>query len=140
MLARTAVLVVNTGVCTAVAAVLVIILLIAWPDLEIFTVPYAVICPLYCNTILANLNSRNYLRTQDTTVSMQLARISVGRLHVRSNDENTKDIHQLSILVQTTTELNFDNRDPFNAPVNGDKNDENVLEVTKDVSGSPVGV
>jgi hypothetical protein len=58
----------NSGVWTALVALSVVITLTAipLPDL-IFPAVYTMLCPLYCNTVLANLNSRKFLKRGRTS-------------------------------------------------------------------------
>ncbi|KAJ6498103.1 hypothetical protein C8R47DRAFT_1112826 [Mycena vitilis] len=65
MLARLSVLVVNTGVWTALVALFIIITMVAWPTVQIYVSLYFILCPLYCNTLLANLNARQFIRGRD---------------------------------------------------------------------------
>ncbi|KAK7042609.1 hypothetical protein R3P38DRAFT_2891405 [Favolaschia claudopus] len=65
MLSRLSVLVVNTGLWTALVALFVIITMVVWPTVQIYVSLYFVLCPLYCNTLLANLNAREYVRGDD---------------------------------------------------------------------------
>ncbi|KAH7921935.1 hypothetical protein BV22DRAFT_691933 [Leucogyrophana mollusca] len=74
MLLRLMIISVNTGLWTALLGVLVIILLVALPTSNR---AYIAVCfplsTLYCNTMLANLNARSYVRNVD---SMPLEHIS----------------------------------------------------------------
>ncbi|KIJ31889.1 hypothetical protein M422DRAFT_266387 [Sphaerobolus stellatus SS14] len=101
-----AVIVINTGLSTAVAAMLVIVTLLIWPHLEIFTIPYAAICPLYCNTILANLNSRAYMRPKTSSSFIMPPPTSVMEMNRRDRftTESNGVVYPLSIFVETTTE------------------------------------
>ncbi|KAF9224910.1 hypothetical protein BS17DRAFT_779258 [Gyrodon lividus] len=57
---------INTGLWTAVLALLSIILLVSLPATEIvYAGVYYPLCTLYCNTFLANLNVRSYIRGED---------------------------------------------------------------------------
>jgi len=65
MLARLSVLVINTGLWPALVALFVIITMVVWPTIQIYVSLYFVLCPLYCNTLLANLNAREFVRGKD---------------------------------------------------------------------------
>ncbi|KAJ6498095.1 hypothetical protein C8R47DRAFT_1317885 [Mycena vitilis] len=65
MLARLSVVVVNTGVWTALVALFIIVTMVVWPTIQIYVSLYFVLCPLYCNTLLANLNARQFIRGRD---------------------------------------------------------------------------
>ncbi|KAF8553199.1 hypothetical protein OG21DRAFT_1510489 [Imleria badia] len=57
------VLTVNTGIWTALFAVFTFISMLAFKNTLIYAALYFPLCPLYCNTVLANLNAREYLLT-----------------------------------------------------------------------------
>ncbi|KAI0371486.1 hypothetical protein BV20DRAFT_1120534 [Pilatotrama ljubarskyi] len=57
---------INTGVWTALCALFIIITMAAYPNIQVYLSLYFVICPLYCNTLLANLNARGYIRGDDS--------------------------------------------------------------------------
>ncbi|KAF5387242.1 hypothetical protein D9757_006879 [Collybiopsis confluens] len=65
ILDRIIVLTVNTGVWTAIVSVLTIALLTGLPSNPSYTAVTFLICPLYGNTLLANLNSRSYIAGKD---------------------------------------------------------------------------
>lgn len=41
--------------------------MVAWPQIQIYVSLYFILCPLYCNTLLANLNARAYIRGESFT-------------------------------------------------------------------------
>lgn len=57
---------VNTGSWTALFALLSIIFMHIYPMKMISTVFAIPLCPIYCNTVLANLNARQYIRNTTT--------------------------------------------------------------------------
>ncbi|KAN0088272.1 hypothetical protein V8E55_005329 [Tylopilus felleus] len=57
---------VNTGIWTTLFALLSVILLHVFPSNLLPTVFIIPLCPLYCNTLLANLNVRAYVRGEPT--------------------------------------------------------------------------
>jgi len=63
LIGRLAIFSLNSGFWTALVALTVVITLAAvpLPDL-IFPAVYTMLCPIYCNTVLANLNSRKFLK------------------------------------------------------------------------------
>ncbi|KAF8119480.1 hypothetical protein EV363DRAFT_1508025 [Boletus edulis] len=61
------VFVVNTGTWTALFSLLTIILLHLFPSNLIYTAFVIPQCPIYCNTLLANLNARAYVGRGGTT-------------------------------------------------------------------------
>ncbi|KAI0686665.1 hypothetical protein C8T65DRAFT_677034 [Cerioporus squamosus] len=67
LLYRLTVFVINTGMWTALCALFTIITLAAYPNVQIYVSLNFVVCPLYCNTLLANLNARGYLRGDNST-------------------------------------------------------------------------
>jgi len=62
MLLRLIFISVNTGLSSALFAFLSVILLVVYPTDLIFTALYYPLCTVYCNTILASLNVRSYVR------------------------------------------------------------------------------
>ncbi|KAF9238081.1 hypothetical protein BU15DRAFT_62728 [Melanogaster broomeanus] len=65
----------NTGLWTAILALLSIILLVSLPSTEVvYTGVYYPLGSLYCNTLLANLNVRPYLRGGEQVYSFRIAR------------------------------------------------------------------
>jgi len=65
LLLRLSVVIINTGLWTALVALFIILTLVIWPQIQIYVSLYFIVCPLYCNTLLANLNSREYVRGND---------------------------------------------------------------------------
>ncbi|KAF7309946.1 hypothetical protein MIND_00367200 [Mycena indigotica] len=63
---RVTIFAINTGLWTSLCALFVIITMVAFPLKEAWIGLYLMICPLYCNTVLANLNGRNYIRGTST--------------------------------------------------------------------------
>jgi len=54
---------INSGLWSAIVALGVVITLVALPSPSLtFGAVYTCLSPIYCNTVLANLNSRNYIR------------------------------------------------------------------------------
>lgn len=37
----------------------------AYPQVQIYVSLYFILCPLYCNALIANLNARAYIRGED---------------------------------------------------------------------------
>jgi len=74
MAQRFTVVVVNTGFLTTVATLLTIVLLKVKPNTLIYAFFNFLISPLYCNSVMANLNSRDYIRGPPaaTTSAMEL--------------------------------------------------------------------
>ncbi|KAN0086247.1 hypothetical protein V8E55_007381 [Tylopilus felleus] len=62
LLQRLLVLTINTGIWTALFAVFCFVAMIASEGTLIYAAIYFPLCPLYCNTVLANLNARDFLR------------------------------------------------------------------------------
>ncbi|KAG6373697.1 hypothetical protein JVT61DRAFT_6371 [Boletus reticuloceps] len=55
----------STGVWTALFAIFTVITMLAFPDTQIYVGLYFPLCPLYCNTVLVNLNARQILAKLD---------------------------------------------------------------------------
>lgn len=51
----------------------------AYPNIQTYVALYLVVCPLYCNTLLANLNGRSFIRGDDFTEPISLGP-SQGRI------------------------------------------------------------
>jgi len=67
---------INTGLITTVAYILAIILLAALPSTNLaYVFPDYIVVPLYCNSVLANLNSRKYIRGDNVIVDTKLETI-----------------------------------------------------------------
>ncbi|KIJ64706.1 hypothetical protein HYDPIDRAFT_111276 [Hydnomerulius pinastri MD-312] len=62
MLLRLIVVSVNTGLWTAVFGLLTVVLLVTLPKDLVYLGVFLPLCTLYCNTVLANLNVREYVR------------------------------------------------------------------------------
>ncbi|KAF8128631.1 hypothetical protein EV363DRAFT_1451620 [Boletus edulis] len=74
MLRRLIFISVNTGLSSALFAFLSVLLLVIYPTDLIFTALYYPLCTVYCNTLLANLNARSFVR--GGTETRQLNRLS----------------------------------------------------------------
>ncbi|KAH0830189.1 hypothetical protein J3R83DRAFT_1544 [Lanmaoa asiatica] len=61
---------INSGIWTAIFALLTIILLRAFPSELIYVVFDFPLCSIYCNTLLANLNARSYIKNQASTLNV----------------------------------------------------------------------
>jgi len=62
MMQRLAVFSINSGLWTAVFALLAVAMFVAFPTDLIYVVFDFPLCPVYCNTLLANLNVRSHVR------------------------------------------------------------------------------
>jgi len=79
---RLIVLTINTGLATATATFLTIVLLAASPNTLIYAFFNYLISPLYCNSVLANLNSRQFLRAAEPQGStLEFSRTPIGGSH-----------------------------------------------------------
>jgi len=67
ILQRLMVFVVNAGIWTATFAILSLVLLHLYPTNLLYSVFAFPLCSVYCNTLLANLNARAYIRGETTT-------------------------------------------------------------------------
>ncbi|KAH0836835.1 hypothetical protein J3R83DRAFT_8619 [Lanmaoa asiatica] len=72
ILQRLAVFAVNTGIWTALFALLTLILLYVSPSNLLYALFGIPICPIYCNTLLANLNAREYIRGEATDTQLSV--------------------------------------------------------------------
>lgn len=52
--------------------------MVGWPEIQAYVSLYFVLCPVYCNTVLANLNARSFIKgddyaTPDPSTSLNMA-------------------------------------------------------------------
>jgi len=79
---RLIILTINTGFATATATFLTIVLLAASPNTLIYVFFNYLISPLYCNSVLANLNSRAFVRgSEPQGSSFEFSKTLVGPAH-----------------------------------------------------------
>jgi hypothetical protein len=71
ILQRLTVFAVNAGIWTATFAVLSLILLRLYPSQVLYAVFGFPLCSVYCNTLLANLNARTYIRGDTTAYNTE---------------------------------------------------------------------
>ncbi|KAF8841082.1 hypothetical protein BDN67DRAFT_1047481 [Paxillus ammoniavirescens] len=64
------ILTINTGVWTALFAIFTFVTIIAFKDTLIYAALYFPLCPLYCNTVLANLNARELLKNRSVAAEV----------------------------------------------------------------------
>jgi hypothetical protein len=67
VLQRLTVFAINTGIWTAIFALSTVIFLHLYPSNLLYVVFAIPLCSVYCNTLLANLNARGYIRGEMTT-------------------------------------------------------------------------
>jgi len=81
VLQRLTVFAVNTGIWTATFALLSVILMDLYPSQIFYAIFGFPLCSVYCNTLLANLNARTYIRGETTThhTDVELFTISTSR-------------------------------------------------------------
>ncbi|KAJ7239569.1 hypothetical protein B0H12DRAFT_1135948 [Mycena haematopus] len=72
MVHRLTIFAINTGLWTSLCALFVVITMVAYPNNFAWVGLYLMICPLYCNTVFANLNGRSYIRGSSTVASFSL--------------------------------------------------------------------
>ncbi|KAF9058451.1 hypothetical protein BDP27DRAFT_580796 [Rhodocollybia butyracea] len=75
---------VNSGLWTAIVAIIALIASLKFANLLNYAAIYVMLAPLYCNTVLANLNVRDYVRSQGepSTGMIVLSKLSArGRMH-----------------------------------------------------------
>ncbi|KAG6380016.1 hypothetical protein JVT61DRAFT_8093 [Boletus reticuloceps] len=93
----------STGVWTALFAIFTVITMLAFPDTQIYVGLYFPLCPLYCNTVLVNLNARQILAKLDRRPiigSITFCRDTESTVHtVASGQSNILDHerHELSL-------------------------------------------
>ncbi|KIJ64817.1 hypothetical protein HYDPIDRAFT_111423 [Hydnomerulius pinastri MD-312] len=79
MILRLMVISVNTGLWTALFALVAVILLVVSPTNPLYAGVYTPLGTLYCNTLLANLNVRSYVRSADNSEVYQHASLPAFR-------------------------------------------------------------
>ncbi|KAJ7665706.1 hypothetical protein B0H17DRAFT_1210827 [Mycena rosella] len=101
MVSRLIVYSVNTGLWTALLAVFCAMTMIAYPETFVFIGLYMPISALYCNTLLANLNIRQYVRgtghdviSLGPTIATTLEFSSEVRNHTKFCTYGTDEIDQ----------------------------------------------
>ncbi|KAK0481427.1 hypothetical protein IW261DRAFT_1073118 [Armillaria novae-zelandiae] len=62
VLHRLSIVIVNTGLWTSVVTLLTLVGLVVWEAQDVYAALSFITCPLYCNTVLANLNTRDYVK------------------------------------------------------------------------------
>ncbi|PBK76500.1 hypothetical protein ARMSODRAFT_228287 [Armillaria solidipes] len=62
ILHRLSIVIVNTGLWTSVVILTTLVGLVVWEAQDVYAALSFITCPLYCNTLLANLNTRDYIQ------------------------------------------------------------------------------
>ncbi|KAH7924645.1 hypothetical protein BV22DRAFT_493211 [Leucogyrophana mollusca] len=95
ILQKLMILSINTGIWTALFAIFTLITILAYKDNLIYVALYFPLCPLYCNTVLANLNARKLIRAQPNSSqdndTFNLTSIYI-RLHASRGQSETMTI------------------------------------------------
>ncbi|KAN0088241.1 hypothetical protein V8E55_005298 [Tylopilus felleus] len=105
MLQLLAIFAVNTGIWTATFALLIIILLHLFPDKAYYSIFVIPLGSVYCNTLLANLNVRTYLKGAGSTFTVDISLSSArSTLRVLDRAEDNRQTKVLSSGVWKTTE------------------------------------
>lgn len=89
-LQRLTVFAVNTGIWSATFALLTMILLHVFPLNLLYCVSGIPLCSVYCNTLLANLNAREYIRGSSTTHYVDADLFSSSSLPVSKSTKDDK--------------------------------------------------
>lgn len=110
MIDKLIVFTVNTGLVTSVCAVIAIIMYYAFPNTLIYVAVYINVGRLYCNSLFATLNARNYIRGNgDSGVTYSLDRIhnagtNVSNLNVFNGSNRAHDPTGISVQIETFKE------------------------------------
>jgi len=64
------ILTINTGVWTALFAIFTFVTILAYKNTLIYAALYFPLCPIYCNTVLANLNARELLKNRSVAAEV----------------------------------------------------------------------
>ncbi|KAF8882543.1 hypothetical protein BD779DRAFT_1802265 [Infundibulicybe gibba] len=67
---------INTGIWTALVAIATITTVVVYPNNFIYVGFYFLLSPIYCNSLLANLNARSYLRGTGESMVIHLTGIA----------------------------------------------------------------
>ncbi|KAF9017601.1 hypothetical protein BDZ89DRAFT_1022050 [Hymenopellis radicata] len=70
ILQRLSIAVINSGLWTALTSLFIIIMMVVYPAQQIYVSLYFIVGPLYCNSLLANLNARNFIRGKHFTTNV----------------------------------------------------------------------
>jgi len=112
ILQRLTIFAVNTGIWTAMFAVLAVILLHVFPSNLLYVVFGIPLSSLYCNTLLANLNARAYIRGETTTHNPDTDLVIMGlpgsgeiKAEDQSKETETKPISSTRLKIGKTTEV-----------------------------------
>ncbi|SJL15707.1 uncharacterized protein ARMOST_19211 [Armillaria ostoyae] len=62
ILHRLSIVIVNTGLWTSAIVLIALVGLVVWEVQDVYAAFSFIACPLYCNTLLANLNTRGYIQ------------------------------------------------------------------------------
>jgi len=90
---RMLILVINTGFATTIATLLTIVLLRVQPNTLTYVFFNILVSPLYCNSVVANLNSREYLRGRPQAGMEPNSILElVDQPRSGSNSSNLKDV------------------------------------------------
>jgi hypothetical protein len=80
----------NSGFWTALVALATIITLVAIPLPNlVYPGVYSMLCPLYCNTVLANLNSRRFLQQSTTNHHSSVSHGGAGSMALETFTRST---------------------------------------------------
>ncbi|KAI9458467.1 hypothetical protein HD554DRAFT_2177360 [Boletus coccyginus] len=78
VLQKLVVLTINTGIWTAFFAVFTFVAILAFKNTLVYAAAYLPLCPLYCNTVLTNLNARNFLKARSASAEHGSPQETVG--------------------------------------------------------------
>ncbi|KAJ6618000.1 hypothetical protein B0H10DRAFT_1914071 [Mycena sp. CBHHK59/15] len=107
MVTRLIVYSVNTGLWTALLAVFCAMTMIAYPTTFVFIGLYMPISALYCNTLLANLNIRQYVRGLQDVISLSAVPTATATTLDFRRQDNTNNA--LPVEMTRSTRVDLDN-------------------------------
>ncbi|KAF8643364.1 hypothetical protein AX16_009092 [Volvariella volvacea WC 439] len=103
MIVRLMFITVNTGAWTALFALVVVILSAVYPGQLTSAATYFPLCSLYVNTLLANLNSRSYIRGSDHQhITDSVPVTSIGFSRRNNTSHGAQNTQQFSVYMETT--------------------------------------
>ncbi|KAG9311547.1 hypothetical protein JVU11DRAFT_7752 [Chiua virens] len=100
------VLTINNGIWTALFAVFAFVAILAFKNTLIYAALYFPLCPLYCNTVLANLNARDFLKARSAVTECGTMDTSYNLGSVLVHPRSTVGTHSADPVLTVQVEVN----------------------------------
>jgi len=127
---RLMILSINSGLVTMTAALIFIITLATSPQTYVYIFFYYLTAPLYCNSVLANLNSREWLRRQAGQTDSGGYNRSRGLARVEFNTAMQNPVHNISKGSHPDSDTPFDAPDSIELGASNYLSNPNRIRVT----------